>query len=102
MGHVNVNPRMVDADDGGTLARIVLHEVIHVLGFSGDNWAYFWDTANRRERNESEVVMPALVFGKSTYKLVTPNLLQAARSFFNCSTLDGVELEGIVCKPIAI
>lgn len=94
MGHININPLHVIPDDGGALGRVVLHEIIHVLGFGAEHWAYFWDPVQQRVRNESEVIVEATVFGKKTWKLVTPNLLSAARSFFNCSSLDGVELEG--------
>lgn len=64
-----------------------------MLGFSSDNFAYLYNAAKGVRRPLSEVYKATTVFGKSTFKLILPEPLAAAREYFACASLDGVELE---------
>ena len=61
----------------------LIHEMTHILGFSG----YFFE-------EHFKIVMTKLdKYGiKRTY-INSPKVVEAARKYFNCSELDGVELE---------
>jgi hypothetical protein len=97
-----------------------VHEIGHALGFASSSIAYFRDretgepltprdasgepltvnvtctngiTTLVQAPSENVLMLGPDQFGFPRAKLVTPTLVQLARNFFNCPTLDGVELE---------
>jgi len=72
----------------------VLHEVIHLLGFSevlSQKWEYL---AYNRKYTAAELTVTASVRGVTSKRfLKTPKVLEKARSAFNNPNLIGVELE---------
>lgn len=69
-----------------------IHETAHALGFSSQFFGQYVDENNVRQNNGRETTTDATL-GKSVTKLVTPRVLRAARAYFGCSSLTGVEIE---------
>ena len=61
----------------------ILHEFIHILGFSNYFFVNYQKTNFTRKDND----------GITRVFLNSQKLLEVARNYYNCSTLDGVELE---------
>lgn len=122
-GHANLCPSSISTDfkDLKTLIATVKHELTHVLGFSVSLFAYYRDELGRplteRESALSSIpVDPATGYAKWSEKIikklirrdwltgggkiekevhlmVTPTVVREVRSHFNCSSLEGAELE---------
>ena len=113
VAHLNVAPSTIVSNPD--MKTVIRHELIHGLGFSPDLFQFFRHPSNRsltyREYNpllyptgpirgdgivESAqgitINASALGAGKKLY-FVGPNVLAFAKTYFNCSTIDGVELE---------
>ncbi|EAR98422.1 leishmanolysin family protein (macronuclear) [Tetrahymena thermophila SB210] len=72
------------------LVGIVIHEMTHVLGFSGS------DIANWVDANKKPHVNPTVqqtVRGMKTTFVKTPNVLEFAKKYYGCSTIPGMPLE---------
>lgn len=70
------------------------HEFTHILGFSGSAFKYF--TSIKDEKVLSSVMKEGIIGGTSTQKytfIVVPEVVNYARSYFNCPSLIGVPLE---------
>ena len=91
-GTVVVNvPNFSDNSMEEWIANIV-HEMSHLLGFSSgqfDNWR---DSSGNLYASD-QVKKQVTVRGVEKSVLLTPNLLEKAKKAFNCSTIEGVELE---------
>ena len=91
-GTVVVNvPNFSDNSMEEWIANIV-HEMSHLLGFSSgqfDNWR---DSSGNLYSSD-QVKKKVTVRGVEKSVLLTPNLLAKAKKAFNCSTIEGVELE---------
>jgi hypothetical protein len=71
---------------------LCFHEMTHIFVFNSDLFPSFID-ANGKPLGISNIYVNNTVNGVSRIKLKTPKLLAAAQKHFNCSSLDGVELE---------
>lgn len=70
------------------------HEFTHILGFSNDLFGYYTDLKTGAKL--TNVVGQSTIGGlkSSTYNIITiPDVVNYARSYFNCPTLPGVPLE---------
>lgn len=122
-GHANLCPSSISTDpkDLKALIATVKHELTHVLGFSVSLFAYYRDASGRplTERDSSpgplpvdpktgyakpsEKIIKKIVrtnwltgegrVDKEIYMMVTPTVVREVRNHFNCSTLEGAELE---------
>uniref|UniRef100_A0A4D5RX53 Leishmanolysin-like peptidase n=1 Tax=Ixodes scapularis TaxID=6945 RepID=A0A4D5RX53_IXOSC len=121
-GHANLCPHSISTkpQDMDTLLSTVKHEILHALGFSVSLYAYFRDRngypLTPRERNGkpsvnkelqthkwSERVMRKVMrtnwkihggsISKISWIMVTPRVVEEARRHFNCSYLEGAEVE---------
>lgn len=63
MGQINIGPRKVDEARPYDLQRTILHELIHVLGFSADDWPYFYDANTDARRPVAEVLSAVNLYG---------------------------------------
>lgn len=122
-GHANLCPNSISTEpkDLKALIATVKHELTHVLGFSVSLFAYYRDEhgAPLTERDATpgpipvdpktsyakwsdkiikKVVRSDWVTGegrvdKEVHLIVTPTVVREVRNHFNCSTLEGAELE---------
>ena len=84
IGVVNIN-RDIDYTIENSLQYFqttILHEFIHILGFSN---SFFQEKLNVYIKND--------IYGKERFYLSSPKLLEVAIKYYNCSQIDGVELE---------
>ena len=64
------------------------HELTHVLVFNVDLIKdHFQGTANANR------IITQTINNQARYLLATPKVIEAAKKHFNCSTLQGIELE---------
>ena len=68
----------------------VVHEMAHIFGFSKTDFQYWRD---KNGVKHEEPVKQTQHRGKDVMILSTPNVVKHARKYFNCTTLEGVELE---------
>ncbi|KAF2368611.1 Peptidase M8 leishmanolysin [Trinorchestia longiramus] len=121
-GHVNLCPSSISVkrQEAETLLSTVKHEILHALGFSVSLYAFFRDdngepltnrTANGKPvfneqlqaRQWSDRVIKRVMrpdwqvrggtVSKAVNMVVTPRVVKEVRRHFNCSTLEGAELE---------
>lgn len=121
-GHANFCPNSINTkpQELETLLSTVKHEILHALGFSISLFAFYRDSEGNpltpREENGkpaqnhklqarqwSENVIKTVVrenwdihggtISKKVQVMVTPRVVKEVREHFNCSTLEGAELE---------
>lgn len=122
-GHANLCPDSISSDpkDLKSLIATVKHELTHVLGFSVSLFAYYRDQYGRpltertsnpgpipvdpktgyakwSDRVIKKVIRNDWINGegkvsKEVHLIVTPTVIREVRSHFNCSSLEGAELE---------
>ncbi|RWS04785.1 leishmanolysin-like peptidase [Dinothrombium tinctorium] len=121
-GHANLCPDSISTkpQDLDTLLSTVKHEIVHALGFSVSLYAYFRDKNGKplsarglngkplldKELNApqwSEKIVRKIkrrfwkvrggVIEKDVFMIVTPRVVEEVRNHFNCSLLEGAELE---------
>lgn len=102
-GHVNISPSIIsDTSFGAEFQRgIIMHEIMHVLGFSSSRFgAYIDSEGNRRgvdnvretftrEYRDSTGGM----FRQSYNRIISPKVREVARDHFGCASAPGVTLE---------
>uniref|UniRef100_A0A7I4YXD3 Leishmanolysin-like peptidase n=1 Tax=Haemonchus contortus TaxID=6289 RepID=A0A7I4YXD3_HAECO len=108
-GNLNICPQKLKESTQKLLdawQRVLVHEIIHALAFSVYLFPYY-PGAGKPQWDELGVVIPNVVhrftrFDWETSKgtvehhvhmIVTPKVREEARRHFNCSTLEGAELE---------
>ena len=113
LGHINVGPRTLSGSVD--LAAVILHELIHALGFSPRLFPYWRvpHTATTYYQRDSALYPTGPVKGDGIVnggngnfsidytalgpgkkiKLITPGVIDAAKNYFGCNNVDGVELE---------
>jgi leishmanolysin len=69
-----------------------IHEACHALGYSSF-FSFGYVNLNGVRVSGGTTSAYDSTLQKTTTKMVTPRVLAAARAYFNCSTLDGVEIE---------
>ena len=100
-GHLNLSPQLI-AESFAEKIGVTKHESLHALGFSEIFFGGFYDANTTSLFNEESVrVLQEKTFVDSEQqeqiitisKLITPTVLEVARKYYNCPTLDGVRLE---------
>eukprot|EP01125_Pyxidicula_operculata_P006271 TRINITY_DN2178_c0_g1_i1.p1 TRINITY_DN2178_c0_g1~~TRINITY_DN2178_c0_g1_i1.p1 ORF type:complete len:648 (-),score=81.24 TRINITY_DN2178_c0_g1_i1:297-2240(-) len=101
-GIVNFAPYSMDLTDEGYSKQIgiIKHEITHALGFTRQKWE---NTGFIKWTSDTqyEVIRPNQIIkeydhpeiGHVVKRIITPNVAEAVRKHFNCSGLDGAELE---------
>eukprot|EP00761_Pharyngomonas_kirbyi_P014446 gb/GECH01014476.1/.p1 GENE.gb/GECH01014476.1/~~gb/GECH01014476.1/.p1 ORF type:complete len:597 (+),score=98.17 gb/GECH01014476.1/:1-1791(+) len=97
LGHINIAPRSLHHatdSDPSFLERTILHQMIHVLGFSQYKFSQFRDS-NGILYQEPVISQRRTInrITKDIKYLTTPTLLAEVRSYFSCDELPGAELE---------
>lgn len=77
--------------------KVALHEAIHALGFT---YALYPDFVSPTGGHYTGKYGPAKLYSRannisSLYRLESPRVVAVAREHFNCSTLEGYELENL-------
>lgn len=100
VGYANFNPRSIawnfDAVPGSEESKAnqryiktAVHELCHALGFSSSFFPLL-----QPPNGSTSAVLTTTVRGKpGTTTLRSPSVVEAARAYHNCSTIDGVEIE---------
>eukprot|EP00759_Apiculatamorpha_spiralis_P009340 PhF_6_TR15979/c0_g1_i1/m.25023 len=86
IGHANFNPKAIDPNTTlsvNATINLAIHEIMHALGFS---YSYIQE----QMPNATKVVQRR---GKDVTLIVTPEVVAKAKQYYNCSTMDGLELE---------
>ena len=65
---------------------VFLHELTHALGFLESMYPYF-------PQGYNNIIMQKKIRGKTRTLIKTPKVVERARKYFNCYTLEGLELE---------
>eukprot|EP01083_Nonionella_stella_P021261 58960_1 len=92
-GYINLCRSTIDATDVLTweeTVSLIIHETFHVLGFSSDGFSHF---KNSDETDRSDVYRTISLRGKLRAVITLPTVVEKAREFFDCATMEGVELE---------
>jgi hypothetical protein len=71
---------------------LIIHEINHILCFNRFLFQYFIDANGKRIPIENTITT-GIVNGVTRTMIKSPKVLAAAKKFFNCGTLQGVELE---------
>ena len=96
-GRVRVNMGNVGRyeSDGGFESDLgtVIHEMIHIFGFSPGLYRNFINpkTGNYYGyEGVKEIFKTVTIRGKNTYLLMSKNILETARKYYGCPTLEGM------------
>ena len=83
-GRVNINPEINFSKKGikEYLNSLLIHELTHVLGFSDSYFNYFNFNFSKIDK-----------YGIKRFYLKSPQLIKVAKKYFNCSNIEGIELE---------
>ena len=65
---------------------VFLHELTHALGFLESMYPYF-------PQGIDNILMQRKIRGKTRTLIITPKVVERARKYFNCNSIDGLELE---------
>ena len=77
-------------DQFGTL----IHEVFHTVGFSRSMFQYYLDSEGKEYgKDRVKEILKEKSEGPHPYRIITKRLVEYAREYFNCPTLDGVPVE---------
>ncbi|EFC45227.1 predicted protein, partial [Naegleria gruberi] len=100
-GQLNLSPRLISYTLKEKIS-VARHESLHALGFSQTFLNYFYDRNTTKVTPASSVYsMETKKFTDSTgsvktasvMKIKTPKVLDIARKYYGCPTLDGVQFE---------
>lgn len=69
-----------------------MHELIHILGFSPSLSSFYVDE-NLNKLGIESVLTKKVIRGVERTLIKTPKVLEFAKKYFNCSELEGVEVE---------
>ena len=85
VGVININPNAnySKINSKNYFESIVLHEFTHILGFSHEHLKNFTDNIFYKQDE----------YGIDRSYINSPKVLKVAKEYFNCSNIDGVELE---------
>ena len=92
----NLNSLSFDSSSFEDLVDTSLHEITHVLGFSSDLFEEFRAGFNSSELRGAERVSKNVtdVISQGNRTVITsPKVLEVAKNYFSCGSIEGVELE---------
>ncbi len=99
-GNLNINP-LLSSFSNEKISSIVMHESVHVLGFTRDLFPFYKDSAGQI-RPQSQTFVEILkshttssgqVHSQTNIRLISPASVREIRNHLNCSTLQGLDLE---------
>lgn len=102
IGLLNLNPEAIASGLGSmsSVEETVIHELIHLLGFSDELYGQWYDSSMGKPRvGVTDTVTKTFVdsagkhVARTLTRLVTPKLIEQAKLHFGCDIIDGVVLE---------
>ena len=91
-GGIVLNKEQFSVLDLGAKYSVLMHELMHVLGFSTGLFKY-WKNDQGISYTIDEVYKSRIIRGVEKNLIVTPNVLEKARINFACEEIEGIELE---------
>ena len=93
VGRANFSPLFIkwsatNTDENDVLVNMVAHEIMHAFGFDNTYMTNFWKGS---AANNPQILMTKR--DKTVRLLASPYVVAAARAYFGCPTLEGMELE---------
>lgn len=82
--------KISSADDLDNLSATMLHEMIHVLGLSPSLFPFYTES---QPSTVNVTVLSKSGNFTNIYGLITPNLINSAKKYFGCNTINSVVLE---------
>lgn len=92
MGAANICPDVLLRHTVDTNVAIIVHELMHSLGFSAGMFSMYVDDAGA-PRPKSTVMSTMQRGGRRVNVVTLPTVVQEARAHFDCPTLAGAPLE---------
>ena len=96
-GHINFDPKSISTTNLlSSQLRIAIHEITHILGFSASKFNDFRDPNDDYSLLSNVLIHESIHLGMATRnvtKIATPEVIRIAREHYNCSSIDGVEIE---------
>lgn len=72
----------------------LIHEIMHAMGWSNSALSYFQDLRKTTtDKSYDETKKTVTLRGKSVTLVTLPSVVKVAKEYFNCDSLEGVELE---------
>ena len=68
------------------------HEITHILGFSRSSYKY-WKNSKGLKYEDNTLTKNSTIRGLTNFLIVTPNVVKKAKEAFNCTEIEGIELE---------
>lgn len=89
------DPDVIESD-----TNVLVHEILHALGFSKNSFSKFRDSSGivsvlahfLHPGNKYTATQIFSERGTTVSKLVSPNAVRVARDYFGCPTLNGMQL----------
>lgn len=91
LGQINFNPGQLEPASFNTMFETTIHEVFHLMGFSGDSFKYFVDDSLQL-LNQSAAFKLSADRGKIV-GIKTATVMKEATHYYNCSEIDHLPLE---------
>jgi hypothetical protein len=97
-GVIDLNPKFFKSSAIDKIDYLIiktLHEMLHLLAFNQDYLQNF-SKEDGTKIPIGEIIKYKFLRGKHVKMISTPKVVEAARKHFNCSLLEGVEIEDLV------
>ncbi|KIZ07138.1 leishmanolysin-like peptidase [Monoraphidium neglectum] len=93
LGSANICPNNLAGADPEAAVSVLVHELMHALGFTDDALDKFVDASGAPVPKDQVVREFTDVYGKRTSMIISPTVVKETRAQFGCATLQGAALE---------
>lgn len=90
---MNVGPGAMGSASDENLLVVMTHEMLHALGFASYRFDKFMAADGTQFVPVKQTTIGSGAARKSVWLMTSPRVVEAAREFFNCPSLEGLELE---------
>jgi leishmanolysin len=92
-GHMNIGPNAMGSSSDANLLVVMTHEMLHALGFASYRFDNFMNPSGQLYVPVKQTTLGSGSKTKRAWLLNSPRVVEAAREYFDCPTLEGLELE---------
>jgi leishmanolysin len=95
-GQININPNYMKATDPRKFQSqlaTVMHEMVHILGFSQSLFSFYINPVTKSVLGQANVIREVTRVGQTISTIVLDKVVDRAKLYFNCPSLDGLDLE---------